>query len=392
MFKNKMKTITLILVMILSLTMPLVSFAEETAENNIMPINETETTAENQVTTPTEDSFKKSDIYLIGDNITIDYIVDGNLFVIADTVTINSQIGGDAFICANNLTVSEQGYVFSNLFAIGNNIEVKGVVYDLYSISDNLLISGYVYRDTRVTSKSVNIAGTVGRNAFIDCGTLAFAVPSTEEGATVTSQGIVGGNLEYSSKNEIEIPEGSVKGEVKFTEETITNPNTIQDYLLSLGSITVTAILIWLLCLWLTPKFLGKTSNLIAKKTLKVIGLGIITPIILIVTSILLIALGLTSTFGLLLLSTLFILIAISTSIFIITINNLVCNKLNITKNIRVFGMLVATSIVLWLIGLIPYVGGIVGFVGVIIGMGIIATNILDKNSKNKESKKEVTE
>lgn len=390
MLKNKMKTITLILVMILSLTIPLVSFAEETAENNIMPINETETTAENQVTIPTEDTFKKSDLYLIGDNITIDYIVDGNLFVIADTVTINSQIGGDAFICANNLTVSEQGYVFSNLFAIGNNIEVKGVVYDLYSISENLSISGYVYRDIRSTSQSVNISGTVGRNAFIDCGNLAFAVPNAEE--STTARGLINGNLEYSSSNEIEIPEGSVKGEVKFDQEIVSNTNTIQDYLLSLGSITATTILVWLLCLWLTPKFLGNTSNLLTKKTLKVIGLGIIAPIILAIASIILIVLGLTTGFGLLVLSALCILIAISTSIFIITINNLVCNKLNITKNIRVFGMLVATSIVLWLIGLIPYVGGIIGFVGVIIGMGIISTNLLNKNSKNKEPKKEITE
>lgn len=390
MLKNKMKIITLILVMILSLTIPLVSFAEETAENNIMPINETETTTENQVTTPTEDTFKKSDVYLIGDNITIDYIVDGNLFVIADTVTINSQIGGDAFICANNLTVSEQGYVFSNLFAIGNNIEVKGVVYDLYSISNNLLISGYVYRDIRSTSQSVNISGTVGRNAFIDSGNLAFAVPNAEEGTT--ARGLINGNFEYSSSNEIEIPEGAVKGEVKFEQEIVSNTNTIQNYLLSLGSITASTILVWLLCLWLTPKFLGNTSNLLTKKPLKIIGLGIITPVILTIASILLIVLGLTTGFGLLVLSALCILIAISTSIFIITINNLVCNKLNITKNIRVFGMLVATSIVLWLIGLIPYVGGIIGFVGVIIGMGIISTNLLNKNSKNKEPKKEITE
>ena len=395
MLKNKMKTITLILVMILSLTMPLVSFAEETAENDVMLINETEETTEAETgtetntetsVTTTDDTFKKSDVYLVGTDVTIDYIVDGNLFVIADTVTINSQIGGDAFICANTVIVGEQGYIFSNLFAVANNVEVKGVVYDLYSISNNLTISGYIYRDIRVTSQSVNIVGTVGRNAYANFNTLTFVnTNSANEAETIT--GTISGNLEYSSKNEIQIPEDSVRGEVKFSQETTTENSSIQNYLLSLGSITVTAILVWLLCLWLAPKFLGNTTNLITKKTLKVIGLGIITPIILIVASILLIALGLTTSFGLLVLALLCILIAISTSIFIIAINNLICNKLNITKNVRIFGMLVATSIVLWLIGLIPYVGTIVGFIGVIIGMGIVTTNLLNRNSK-----KEITE
>lgn len=386
---NKMKTITLILVMILSLTMPLVSFAEETAENDVMPINETETTTEdateNAQNPITEDTFKKSDVYLVGDEITIDYIVDGNLFVLADKVTINSQIGGDAFICANSITLSEQSYIFSNLFAVSQNIDIKGVVYDLYSISKNVTISGYIYRDARTTSETINIFGTVGRNAFIDCNSLNFAEPATEEGAT-TKNGIINGNLEYSANNEIEIPEGSVSGETIFTQKTVNTTNTIQDHLLSLGSITVTALLVWLVCLWLAPKFLANTSNLV-KKPLKVIGLGILSPIALIVASVILIVLGITSTFGLFILSITFIFIGLGTSFFIILVNNLICNKLNITKNIKVFGMLVATSIVLWLIGLIPYVGTVIGLIGVIIGIGVITSSILPRKKlvENKE-------
>ena len=146
--------------------------------------------------------------------------------------------------------------------------------------------------------------------------------------------------------------------------------------------------MIWLLCLWLAPKFLENTTKLLAKKLLPVIGLGIVTPIALIIISIMLLALGITSSLGLLLLALFFILVGVSTSIFIIMVNNFVCNKFKIQKNIGIFGMLIVTAIVLWLIGLIPYIGSIIGFIAVIIGMGLISSHLFLKDDKVAEETK----
>ena len=54
-------------------------------------------------------------------------------------------------------------------------------------------------------------------------------------------------------------------------------------------------------------------------------------------------------------------------------------------------GILILSAIVLWLIGLIPYVGSIVSFVAVILGLGMITYSIFFKNKKeeDKEAKKE---
>ncbi len=73
---------------------------------------------------------------------------------------------------------------------------------------------------------------------------------------------------------------------------------------------------------------------------------------------------------------------AISTSVFVIAINNIICNKLKITKNVTVFGILILSAIALWLIGLIPYIGSIVSLVAVILGLGMITYSILFKNKK----------
>lgn len=392
MLKNKFKIIAILSVIILALALPVVRAENETADYTAVPENASieatnstvdSATINSEVTTNNmaDENFRKSDVYLSGNNVTIDYIVDGNLFIVANTVTINSQIGGDAFICANTVTVGEEGYIFSNLFTFSKNVNINGVVYDLYAASENTTINGYVYRDVRVGSNTVNIFGAVGRNAFINCVNLNFAQDSNVDS-------IIHGNLKYSSTQEASIPEGAVAGETTFEQETSFDNNTIQRQILSLGTFLATIIVIWLLCLWLAPKFLKNSTSLITtKKVLPVIGFGILTPIAGILLTILLLVLGITSTIGLLLFITLFVLMAISTSIFTITINNVVCDKLKIQKTIGVFGMLIVSSIVLWLIGLIPYIGSIVGLVAVILGLGIILSSLILKEKAENAKK-----
>ena len=218
-----------------------------------------------------------------------------------------------------------------------------------------------VYRDIKVSSNNLNIFGTIGRNAFVNSNNIDFSQTAdvTEESTTVATQGMINGNFEYTAKNEMTIPDGVVTGEVKYTQANTGNNSGIQSYLISLGTILATVILVWLVSLWLTPKF-AKNTDLINKKSiLPQIGLGILTPIVLVIVSIILVLIGITAPFGLLVLGLTFLLIAISTSVFIIAINNMICNKLKIQKTIGIFGMLIVTAAVLWLIGLIPYVGGI---------------------------------
>lgn len=403
MLKNKFKIITILLVIILALTLPVVRAENETADNSAnvpTPTSENATTDEGtnlmvnpstnnnaELTDTDNENFKRSDVYLAGDNITIDYIIDGNLFVFGNNVTINSQVGGDAFICANTITIGEQGYVFSNLFAFAKNVNINGVVYDLYSTSENTTITGYVYRDIRIGANTVNINGTIGRNAYIECNNLNFSqntnTNNEEETNMTSSQGIINGNLTYSAPKEASIPEGSITGETTYKPDssfTMNTDNIFQKQIMSLGTFIVTVIVIWLLCLWLAPKFLKKTSSLLTtKKILPVIGFGILAPIVSILLAIIFIILGLTSKLALLLLITIIALIFISTSIFVITINNIVCHQLNIKKTSVTFGMLVASSIILWLITLIPFVGSFVGLASMVLGLGIIICSIVLK-------------
>jgi hypothetical protein len=395
MLKNKFTIIALIAILIFSLTIPIVRAENEaTAEstNNLIAApeehNEDATAAEahGESNQSPKTDIKKNDVYLMADEVTIDYVVDGNLFVIAKTVNINSQIGGDAFIMASQINVGEQGYIFSNLFALAQELNISGIVYDLYSCSQTTNINGYIYRDIKVTSSTVNINGTVGRNAYVSAENINFPQNAGSEEALISnSKAMIYGDLNYSSPNEIKIPDGSVTGSVNFSKINVLDEKNIGDiikgYIWDFGTFVATVAIIWLLMLWLAPKFLSKTEYLVSKKIWPSLGFGALTSIVVIFASIILLILGITAKVALLGIGLLVLLLLIGVPIFTISINQFICKKLKIEKNIATFGILIITSAVVWLTTLIPFVGGLINLVIKLIGLGIIVNYVL-KNKK----------
>ena len=391
MLKRKIKIISLIVLLVISLFAPIVNAENEvkveaTTTDQVNPISETQETI----------TIKEGDEYLFQDNVTIDAPVDGNLFIMANTVTINSQIGGDAFIFANTINIEENGYVLSNLFACANTIHVKGVAYNIYSVGNTLTIDGFVYRDVRSICNTLNINSMVGRNVFVDCSYINFKEkPNTENTPSITSYGSIQGDLNYFSDEEIAIPEGAVTGETYFTA---LNNHTfnISNYIYSLGAILVSAIVIWLIGLWISPKLLHNTSHsMTLRKALQIIGLGILVPIIIALLSIIILLIPITSQLTILLLCILAILFFISTSVAIINVNTMICDKLKITQNLYKLGFLIVTTIVYWLLTLIPYVGMVISLIAIIWGIGSISYSILIKeksDEKNSNSDKKISD
>lgn len=380
--KKKIKIISLIALLLISLFTPIVN-----AENEVVET----TTTDNQATPisePQEEiTIKKGDEYLFQDTVTIDTPVDGNLFIMANTVTINTQIGGDAFIFANTLNIEENGYILNNVFACANTINVKGVVYNIYSVGDTLTIDGFIYRDVKSICNTLNINSMIGRNVFVDCSSINFKEkPNSEETPSVASYGSIQGNLNYSSDTEISIPDGYVSGEINFSQLQ-NNTFDISNYIYSLGAILVSAIIIWLIGLWISPKLLHNTSHSITlRKALQIIGLGIIVPIVIALLSVIILLIPITSQLTILLLCILAILFFISTSVAMININTMICNKLKITQNLYKLGFLIIITIIYWLFTLIPYVGTIISLIAIIWGIGNISYSVLIKEKSDVET------
>ena len=396
MLKSKLKVSLILLTILLLVLMPF-SLADD--ENQVEPISsqdqntpvqtaqpdQEDSNSNTNATSTDENSFKKSDVYLAGDNITVDYIIDGNAFIIADTVTISSQIGGDAFICAKTINITEQGYIFSNLFAVSESLNIDGVVYDVYSCANTVTVSGYIYRDLKATCDTLNIFGTIGRNAFASTSNINFMKTNGSEQSQVLAQGNVSGDLNYSSKSEISIPENVVAGNVNFSAATSSSKGDILKYVISLLTFLVLVSIVWLLLSWLAPKFLTNAETLLTKKPLPVLGFGALTLILLPILAIILLLLKLASSAGLLLIVFYILLICLSTSIFLITVSNIICKKFNITKKALSFVVILVTSAILWGASFIPYIGILLKLVCMLFGLGILAKAILPSKKEIKE-------
>lgn len=367
-------------------------------EDDIIPISDNlesspvENNAENPISTnePTEDTYKSHDVYLTGDNVTIDYVVDGNLFVMADTVTINSKIGGDAFIMAKTINVGDQAYIFSNLFAIADSIDIKGVVYDVYALAQNFTISnGYIYRDAKLCCNTININGAIGRNAFVSCSNINF---NTDE----NDKGIIYGDLTYSTPSELSFDKNIVNGNVTYKAPKVSPEKSVREivasYILDLGAFLAFVIIIWLVCLWVAPKFLNDTNKFVGKKTLNVLGTGLLTLIAVPIACIILLLLQLTAGISLLTVAIYILALIVAKSIFTIVANNYLCSKLNINKNTGIFGMLIVSGVIVWVISELPYVGGIVSFIISVLGLGVLVSAILPKKAKKVSDTNEVKE
>lgn len=404
MLKNKTKIIAILVILILLISNSFVfaenneattnsdqtQISEDTSTGDeVMPISTDDEDVTNNSSAETslqEESYQKSDAYLADDTINIDKIIDGNVFAFGNTVTINSQIGGDAFIFADKVVIEENGYVFSNLFVMANTVEIKGVVYDVYANAKTITISnGYIYRDMKANCDTLNVYGTVGRNVFVNSNSISFVNPNSQ----VT--GMINGNLSYSAKSEMTFPEGSVLGETKYTPITVST-HSAQDYLTSLGSTLALVIILWLVSLWIAPKFLENTKTIMEKNKLFIVLSGLIGLIAIPFVSVILLLLGITANVAIILLGIYIILLVLSKSIFVITANNILCSKLKINKNIGILGMLIISGIVVWALCLIPYVGGWISFITIIIGLGILFANLFPKKNNEELEKNESTE
>lgn len=391
MFKKLLRFLPILLVVMLLFSTNFV-FASDTT-NDIMPISEDSENLEDMISESianAQNNVKDGDAFLADDDVVIDYIVDGNVFVIADTVTINSQITGDVFVLANKLIVNEEAYISNNIFSISSEIEIKGLVHDIYAISQDFTISGgYIYRDLNLFANTLDINGVVGRNVFVTCDNINFNSDGNDDG-------IIYGDLNYFSNSEAFIPENAVSGSVNFeklAENSMTTGEIISVYILDLGMFLVLVIIIWLICRLFTSKSTDTDFKNVGKNILKSLGVGILTLVIVPIICVFLLLFQLTSGISLLLIVLYILALVVSKTLFTITANNYLCSKLKIDKNTGILGMLIVTGILIWGICQIPYIGGPISFILCVLGLGILTLSIISKiNKKQTKNGIEVTE
>ena len=387
MLKNKSKFILLIALIVTLIST--LSFATEVTSlddnDDIALISENEETepiyAEEE-NSDNSDNWIQSDLYVFEDSPTIDKIVNGNAYIFGNEVTITGEIGGDVFVFANKLNI-DGAYIYSNLFAFANEINVNGIVYDIYAAANSFTLDSdaFVYRDLRVSANTINLKGMVNKDAYLSASTYNFDTDSENT--------LIKGNLSYDASSELSIADNLVGGTVTYKEQTITSKSAtevILDYVADLAKTIAYVLVIALICIYCAPKFTSRVTSMSTKKSLVSFLIGLGAAIVGAIA------------FVILLLSVIGVKLAVVEMLLYIAIcmsglsfaslyfGSLCAKKFKQDGNLKLLGLTIASSAILWIISQIPVIGELFSTLVAIFGIGTFLVNTFYKKESSADA------
>ena len=214
----------------------------------------------------------------------------------------------------------------------------------------------------------------------------------SEKNITISDESSIEGDLNYSSKKQVDIPENTVEGKVNFssinTDTEVSTITKISDFLTSVLSLAVLAIVLFVIGKWLNCKFINTYPDFV-KNLPKSLLYGFLALIIIPIASLILLICGVIINLAFILTALYLVLLLIASSVVIIVLSKLVAEKLNVkfekaNNTLLTILSIIVLSIVYKLIQLIPVLGSITIFAFLIIGIGILINNIIpNKEVKN---------
>lgn len=164
-----------------------------------------------------KDEVVDSTAYLAGTTLTVQGDVKGDLYCAGQTVDISGTVEGDVICAAQNITIS--GNVLGNVRVAAQTVTLSGPVarsVTAFGQSVTLTSSAVVNNDVTAYGNTLQLAGKVGRDAVVGGesvsleGTVGRDVTANDAHLTLGSTARVGGGLNYTSNNTVELATGAV--------------------------------------------------------------------------------------------------------------------------------------------------------------------------------------
>lgn len=378
MLKHKSKILFCIFLIIILIST--VSFATDEVKTTGSEAEVTSTSSENTESTDdsSESKWKNDDLYLFDKDIVIEGVVDGNVFAFGTNVTVKGEICGDLFVFAETLNI-DGGYVYSSIFGFAKTFNMNGIAYDIYAASNDFTLTSdaYIYRDLKLLAVNTTINGKIRRNAHIASNNIKFPENTTDT--------FIGGNLNYTASNELSIPESAVLGDINFTksaeEEAPSVGSKISSIIFDILTLIVSTLVLTLLSIWLTPKFMEKVSTMKISNIFiaLAIGLGVLIGVPVASILVMFTIIGMPTAFALLALY--FLIIAFAVGFTSIVISSFVTKKFNIEGKFKFILIAIASTFIICLLGYIPFVGGLIKFLTIPLALGTVVYNLFRKTS-----------
>lgn len=331
---------------------------------------------------------KGSNPFQAGDNLRINSPLSATSFTAGNNVDVQTEIDGINFVAGNNITLnSSQDYLFvagnvlnleevntKDAFLAGSLIQIKDSnIRDLYAAAETIHIDSYISRNVYAGGETVTI------NSTID-GDVKIAAETIEIG----KDAVINGTLQYPEESELKIASGA-QVEKKESYKATTTIDT---------HVTITSIIMERITAYLTMLVTGLVLLLLCKKTLKkiekikaetsnilsTIGIGFLSLIATPFAAII----GLCTVVGIPLSIIALLLYGILIYLSIIPATYYVGNILLKDKIENKYLLFTVTLLIIYLLKMIPVLGGLVSFLVLCFGLGIDARLIKESMPSTK--------
>lgn len=334
-----------------------------------------------------------NDLIMSGNTVTMDGTVNGDLVVFAETVKMNGTVQGDLIVFCRDLTVD--GRVLHDLRTATQTIKLRGPVSgnllsacEVFNIEDRGNVAGsatvacrdaQVYgpigRDFSGGMESLKLDDLIGGGVQVGLGKLELG-PQTK----------IAGNLTYTCKNNAVIdPAASVTGVIKKIKPAVEpkpkTSETVLGFLVKLAG----ALVLWFAWFNLFPASLGKLQAQLAANPYSSLGWGLVLLIVVPIASILCFITLIGIPVGIIGLASYFLVMMLSGIIVGYRLGQFLIERAKAANwNIRYdqpAAAAIAGMTILMLLAAIPYVGGWVTLLTILLALGAVFLAIRDSVS-----------
>jgi cytoskeletal protein CcmA (bactofilin family) len=354
-----------LLIMLLALSLP--GFALERRHSEVVTVRANETVDDT--------------LLAAGNIVRVEGVVNGDLLAFGGTVEVRGTIKGDLVSFAKRIVVS--GTVEGNIYNCSNSLDLDGQLgHSLYGLMQSLRVNdrGRIGEGVVVGAGDVTLEGEVNRSVNVYAGNADVSgrvgreLAMAGENLTVTNTARIGGNLsaEVRDPKNVHIAEGAtITGTRDIKVRVKPNRFTHPKFYFFQAVWLAAAMLVGWLGLVLFPGFFQASTHAVGAGW-RSLGLGFVVlagvPVAIVVIAITLV--GLPASLMLLM----FYLVAIYLAKIWVGafLGQMLLKPTGVTKSDWLLGLLVGL-LILTVVRFVPYLGGLVHFGVICLGLGAFA-------------------
>jgi cytoskeletal protein CcmA (bactofilin family) len=322
------------------------------------------------------------DLFATGQTVTIAGRATGDVFATGQTVVVTGTVDGDLIAAAQQVVVD--GTVNGDVRAAGAVVTVNGrVVHSVTGLAQQVTVSssGRVDGSLVAAGETISALGAVGRGMTVGGGTVQLGGPvganvvAWAQTLSLAPNARIGGNLEYYSERQSEVPGGAVAGQVQYhpVQREQRQPPLLNG-LFDFGGLVwlVGSAILGALAIVVAPRASARAVELGRQQPLLTFGLGLLALFAVPVAAVLI---GITLV-GIPLALAVAALYAIGLMLawpaLGLVVGTELARRVPRREPLPVLGALVVGLIVLHLLTHVPVLGGLLAFLGLTFGLGLI--------------------